>query len=296
MFTRSKLLLALCVCACALALGAAAAVATVKEYISSPHSFSATSREPVTFSAGEIVVRCNVSMSGSFRSAIGTRSGEAAGSVTRASASGCTGGENVTFLSLPWSMTYSSFTGTQPERMTGFLTLVNGASVSVRSLISCLYRGELGVRFALSGTDPYEVGTISTLTNSLPLSSGFGCPTSGTMTGSFTHAGELFLGEILLLAFEAVPDTLSAADVRALGSMNVTFTNKSGAGITVATVRATNTGWGSTTNWNACTGLIANNVSCIINVIAEMSARPGRIELRTAAPASTLVGEVVLTG
>jgi len=289
MRTRSILL---AVCASALVLVAAApAAATVTLGLTAGED-AMTSTEAVSFTAGEVTVRCAVTLTGSFNEAIVQESGEAVGSVTRATTSGCTGGERpaVTFLSTPWSLVYRSFTGTQPERVTAILASLTGFAVNIASgASSCLYRGEVGLSFALSGSEPYPVGTISTLANSLTLVSGAGCARTASIRGSFRLSREQWLTEYASGGTEmgANPSRLTAGLCQGGGCM-VNFTNDTGAQITVTSTTFVNaTGWSRTNN---C-GTINNMAMCSVQLIATPPTTAGQFRLLAG---TTIVGRVNL--
>lgn len=291
MRTRS-LLLALCAGTLMLAV-AAPASATVTLGLS-PGEDTLASSGNVSFTAAEVTVRCAVSLAGSFNGSIPEVSGEALGSVTSATASGCEGGERaaVTFLSTPWSLRYNSVSGIAPF-LTAMLGLLNGVSVNIASgLLSCLYRGEVGLRFALSGSNPYPIGTISTLTNSLAFVSGFGCARTASITGSFRLTREQWLTEYAGgggTEMGADPSRLQGSLCGAsTGGCMVTFTNDTGSTITVTT-----TEWGGATGWsvtNNC-GTILTTRSCSVTLTAGATTGPGQFRLLAGA---TIVGRVNL--
>jgi hypothetical protein len=291
MFTRSRMLLALCASAVTLAAGATGAAATVNRYLVWPQRFTATSSGATTFSEGGISVSCNLTLEGSFASSIGATSGETAGSITRATGSGCTGAERaaVTFLSLPWSLVYRSFSGTQPEGMTAWLMAIRGFSGNVStSLGSCLYRGDVGLRLPLTRSNPYEVGTFTTLANSLSLVSGFFCESTGSMSGSYTHTGGLQLAEGPILELAASPESVEKA--LAMGGTAVRFRPN------IMTVEPRTGGWrdgstGWTTNIMPCLNTISYpSGTCEITITSEPNARPNLLRLFNLA--GTLVGQV----
>ena len=78
-----------------------------------------------------------------------------------------------------------------------FVTIVNGVAASITSSgVTCLYRGDVGMSMGVSGTNPYAIGSVSTLTNSLSLVSGAFCPRSASMNGSFRFSAEEEIGEL----------------------------------------------------------------------------------------------------
>jgi hypothetical protein len=94
----------------------------------------------------------------------------------------------LSFLGFSWALTYDSFTGTRPGAVTAVLMRAAGVSVSVTAFgVTCLYRGDVGLSMALrAGSNPYEIGNVSVLTNRLSYVSGTPCPGSASMSGTFT--------------------------------------------------------------------------------------------------------------
>lgn len=122
--------------------------------------------------------------------------------------------------------------------MTGLLLTATGVSARITSgRLTCLYRGNVGLSFALSGENPYTLGTLSTLSNSLTLASGEGCGRTGSVRGSFELAGSRLLAEVLKLELTASPPEVTRAQAEAAGGVVVTFTP------TTANVRPTTGGW-----------------------------------------------------
>ncbi|HEX4807268.1 MAG TPA: hypothetical protein VFU94_15315 [Conexibacter sp.] len=183
----------------------------------------------LTFTAGGLSLECNVTLTTTFTSRdVPVREGEALGSVTGASWSNCTGGELETVLALPWSITYRSFAGTLPEELTSLRTTINGFAWRLSTFggfVGCLYRGDLGLSFPLSGRNPYRTGLLTTGLESVRLVSGFGCPAEGRVSSTLgigTALWRIIFGEPVNLRAE--PRNVRAAG----GAQVVTFTNVSG--------------------------------------------------------------------
>jgi hypothetical protein len=236
-------------------------------------------------------VACNLTLESSFNSSIGPTVGSTFGSITRATPSGCTGGE-ASFLSPPWSLTFSSYSGRQPEGMVGYNTTMNGVSLSLRSgLLSCLYRGNLETPFALSGSNPYPVGTARVL-NLFPLSlvSGGGCASGAFAEGRFALARASDFSEIPGLALRAEPMTLSRA--LAMGGAPVRFFNDSETqSVRVDAILSTSNRWGGT--WSGCVTTIMPMRSCEITVTANADAPDALLRLNNSL--SGLVGQLSMT-
>jgi hypothetical protein len=86
MATLTRALLALCACTVMLAAGTGSAAAITVEHLvfMHPGAITATSTGPTTFNAGELNVRCNLSLQGTLNEETATRSGEVAGLISRA--------------------------------------------------------------------------------------------------------------------------------------------------------------------------------------------------------------------
>jgi hypothetical protein len=181
------------------AMFAVAGSASASEATVSPAGgIAAPSSGQLTFTGGSISIRCNVTLNGSLlRGPIRTESTSQIGEVTEVTIARetCSGGTVEGVLNVPWTMTLTQTLGTAPNAITGLLFTINNAQFLLSvfgGFIDCLYAGNAGALLALSAiarTSPqqYRTGTISALNSSLSLSSGgFGCPSSGSMTGTFT--------------------------------------------------------------------------------------------------------------
>jgi hypothetical protein len=295
MSSRSQLALALCASATILALATGTAAATAERLLlSAPGEVTFASIGKASFTAGETVIRCNLSLTGSFQSAIAQTRGATIASITRATTSACEGGESpsVTFLSTPWSLTYSSFSGTQPEAMTGVLALLNGVSANVRSgFLSCLYRGEVGVRFAVSGSNPYRVGTVSTLANSLALVAGAFCPSTGSVSGSFSLSRTEWFGEVPpMLTLHPSANMISRE--LTLNGQQITFTNTETNEISTGALRFDRLGWSMSDTSGCAFRTLMPNKECPVTLRAEASAPAAQLEVLSAG--GTRIGLVML--
>jgi len=100
---------------------------------------------PLSFNAGGNTVRCNTTLEGSFSSTTFAKTfGTRIGSITRAIMNTCTGGSaTVLRETLPWSVTYESFTGTLPV-IRDVDVLVTGLAINMRptGLVACLLRSD----------------------------------------------------------------------------------------------------------------------------------------------------------
>ncbi len=182
-----------------------------------------------TFTAGELSLECNLTLTSTFSSRdIPVREGEQLGSVTGASWANCTGGDVEAVLGLPWSITYRSVGGTLPEELTSLRATIDGFAWKLSIFggsIECLYRGNLGLTFPLSGRNPYRTGLLTTGLEAVRLVSGFGCPAEGRVSST------LGVGTALWRMIFGAPVNLLAEpkNVRAVGGVQVvTFTNVSG--------------------------------------------------------------------
>jgi hypothetical protein len=125
----------------ALALAALAATASASTFTIVESGFKWTS-ESVSFSAAERTVRCAVTLEGSFSSSTFAKTAESrVAQVSRAAVSGCTGGTVRVLEALPWSVLYSSFTGTLPS-ITSATFHITGAALQITPTGSptCLLR------------------------------------------------------------------------------------------------------------------------------------------------------------
>lgn len=133
-------------------------------------------------SGGSVLEECPITLEGSFHSATIRKTPRALiGFISRASVGICTGGsKTILQASLPWHITYDSFTGTLP-RPTGLVLLLHRLNWQVNIFgVNCLY-GEDGVERARATLNIEPNGLVTGLTPDpniqLPLISGsFLCP------------------------------------------------------------------------------------------------------------------------
>jgi hypothetical protein len=97
---------------------------------------------PLSFAAGGTVTRCNVTLLGSFHSAVISKTaGLLIGHITHGSVEGCNPGASATILSetLPWHVRYASFGGSLPSISSVTLHLVGARfRVDPDGLPACL--------------------------------------------------------------------------------------------------------------------------------------------------------------
>jgi hypothetical protein len=114
--------------------------------------------ESVIFNLVRPRVVCRVTLELRIEDATKTR-GVVFGSVGRATATGCTEGTLITFLGLPWRISYQSITGELPSEIAEWLMKIHGAQVLLRGCgWGCLYRGDIDVFLPLFHTlmeEPY---------------------------------------------------------------------------------------------------------------------------------------------
>lgn len=149
----------------------------------------------VTFSAGEIAIACNLTLSGTLASAIAnveTSAEQHLGSVEGVSWASCRGGEVSGALNTPWNIRYDSETGSLPNEVSRIGFTVQNAQFRLSvfgGFVNCLYAGEAPVSMAVTRTRAagvYTSSTISTIESSFSKVSGSFCPASGNMTGQFS--------------------------------------------------------------------------------------------------------------
>lgn len=177
--------------ATALVLALACSAASAQEFIEVEPggSFRASSAGKLTFSASELTLSCNVTLTGTLETAfIDDLQTEAElGSVSSTSFANCTGGTFERALALPWEMNYTRTVGTLPEAATAILLTIHEVSLGFSTFfefIRCLYKGDLGASLSLSGTNPYRARTFRLLSTELALVSGAGCPARGSTAGT----------------------------------------------------------------------------------------------------------------
>ncbi len=187
-------LLAGAVCACAA--GSAIADDTRPITIRSGGNITARSLGAITFDSGlGVRVTCTLELTGTLvGGTIDAALAVQLGSVTRATASGCSGG-SVTLLaeaSNPWGLYVHDVVGTHPEAITGLSVWLTVRALASAAFTSCLYDGKIGgvLSFASRGSSTYTTGlltlttereylTITRLGGLLP------CPAEPTISGSF---------------------------------------------------------------------------------------------------------------
>lgn len=191
MLKKSRLLVMTAIAMLAVALAATSASAASFR-IEPGGRIRATSAGKLTFGAGETAIECEVTLEGSLRNTLLNKvAGTVFGEVTavRIDNPRCTGGTVSAVLGLNWRMTYSSITGTLPERVTAisFDLGTVGFRLSGFLGVECLYGGTVrGNSIAVTGANPYTAGRIRAGTNQLPRVSGsIFCPREGSMNGSF---------------------------------------------------------------------------------------------------------------
>jgi hypothetical protein len=183
-------------------LTAALAVVALLAAVGSASAFTATvspagnytaTGAGVLFSSGATEIICNVTLTGTLAASIAEveRSGRTIGATQTARISGCNNGATVTALNLPWSNTTTSVSGTLPDNATAQNFSVNNSSFNLSlfgGFANCLYQGNAAAIMPLTdtGTNTYSATNIETDgTRTIALHSGFGCPNSGSMEGTF---------------------------------------------------------------------------------------------------------------
>jgi hypothetical protein len=147
---------------------------------------------PLSFSFGGAVIRCNVTLSGSFESTTISKVAGRIGAVTGASANTCSGA-TVTVLTetLPWDVNYVSFAGTLPRISSIRVSLV-GARFAIDpegALPACLVGTT--ATYPAFGIAHFSGGTVTGLradeTVGLPFGGSFICEIGGD--GFFAGTG-----------------------------------------------------------------------------------------------------------
>ncbi len=170
------------------ALAGGTAAATNWMTISPAGSISAPSTGAISFSAGGVTVRCNMTLTGSLDIGVLQQARDPFGAVSRVQTSSCVNGEIESAFALPWTTGFSAVQGVYPI-YTGLLFNLLEATIPVRlfgGAIRCVYRGDVGALLGLSGSGPLRSGSLSLTGNAVPLREGALCPASGTTTGSFS--------------------------------------------------------------------------------------------------------------
>jgi hypothetical protein len=163
--------------------------------VSPAGAISAPSTGQTTFTSS-FSTRCNLTLNGSLlRGPIRTESTSQIGEVTEVTIARetCEGGTVEGVLNVPWRMTLTQTLGTAPNAITGLLLTINNVQFLLSvfgGFVDCLYEGDVGALLVLSAlrtAGTYRTGNIAALNSSLSLASGgFGCPSSGSMSGTFT--------------------------------------------------------------------------------------------------------------
>lgn len=173
----------------------ASAFAAHNATIRNAGSISTASSGAVTFRAGEISIACHLTLSGTLASSVSnleTGGTQSLGSISSVSWAECSGGEVSGVLGTPWNILYTGETGAMPNEVTAVSFTIQNAQFLLRTFggfVSCLYAGEAPVSMATVATrtaGTYTSGSIRTTESSFAKVSGSLCPSSGTMTGSFT--------------------------------------------------------------------------------------------------------------
>lgn len=164
-----------------------APAATYELQIETAGRIELTSFGKVTFVTSVATVECNMSFRGTLSTGpIPAQAGESIGALETAFRENCTGGEIEFVLELPWGIRIESIGGTQPNAVSELLLLFN-VSIQFRTLggfRTCLYKGEPGARWVLSGSNPYTGGTWVLLNNTLRRIGVNLCPTTMRMAGT----------------------------------------------------------------------------------------------------------------
>jgi hypothetical protein len=157
--------------------------------VSPSGSITSASSGKVRFVGGSTTIECNLTLRGSLNSSVTLTAGQSLGRISAVEIANCSGGNSVTVLNLPWTLEYTESEGELPNEVTGVDFKVKNSSFNLGifgGFINCLYQGDEPSILSVTGTNPYTSGTISTDgTHRIPLHSGGGCPSTGTMTGTF---------------------------------------------------------------------------------------------------------------
>jgi len=139
MRTRSKLLMAAIAAIALLGMAVSAASARNLENPRFEKGFRIV-WTPLTLEAGGRSIRCNVTLEGTYeRSSIAKLAGNRIGRVTSANAGECTRGTATALReTLPWEVTYNSFTGTLPVIRTVTQNLIRSSFKAEVEGIACL--------------------------------------------------------------------------------------------------------------------------------------------------------------
>lgn len=203
---QTRIKLALAALTAALALGAILGSASASKIALSERAWRATFSRFV-FSAISKEVACPVTLEGSFHEKTITKTfGSQIGYITRTNTNlfNCTGGDFILLEeTLPWNITYDSFTGTLPQIGFVIMRFVNFAvRVSEFAGLLCLYRTSAGepikARLGRLSTGTANVGFL-TEGRIRPVT--FGCPEAAHVSSSspITRAGETAVISITLV-------------------------------------------------------------------------------------------------
>jgi hypothetical protein len=206
MHTRSKLMLTALIAA--LAIATSVSGASARSFSISEQRFRAV-WTPLSFTGigGLIIIRCNLTLSGSFHTRTSSKTrGSLAGYITSAALTRpCSGGEawilngvetlptgRATTNSLPWHIIYDSFRGTLP-RIEGIRTAIVGSSwLIIAGSNQCLYRstaesptfGIINLNTATGAATSVTAGNESQIPLGTTLAGA--CPSTGHMAGTTT--------------------------------------------------------------------------------------------------------------
>lgn len=155
-------------------------------------AISSASEGKVRFKGGSTTIECNLTLRGSLNSSVTLTAGQPLGRISGVEIANCSGGNSVTVLNLEWTLEYTGTEGELPNEVSGVNFKVKNASFNLGlfgGFINCLYQGDEPSILNVTGTNPYTSSTIRTNgTATIPLHSGSGCPSTGTMTGTFRLA------------------------------------------------------------------------------------------------------------
>lgn len=158
--------------------------------VSPAGEISSPSEGKVSFTSGEITIRCNLTLTGELAETVELTSGSSMGEVSSVEWANCENGNVRAVLGLPWNLSVSATLGTLPDSGTGLQFSVDGASFQLSvfgGFVNCLYRGNALALLATNdtGTNTYSTGNITSSANALAKVSGALCPESGTLSGTF---------------------------------------------------------------------------------------------------------------
>jgi len=141
------------------------------------------------FNGGGVSVECEVTLSGSMpEGTLDGVLGTSMGRIGSVSIPRCNNGSATATPGLPWSLDYDGVLGLLPL-ITGLRLRLNRFAVAYNffGFIRCEYSGSVPLLLALTGSGPFNTGALSVASGAqLLLVSGGGCPTSGTLAGTFS--------------------------------------------------------------------------------------------------------------